>query len=185
MIHKPTTYYQEQLKIHEVAVKKLNKSLFKYSMLRLVVFMVAVIAIYLTFQTWQLAIGIAVFGILAFVYFLSKYTDIKYQRNLHKALVQINEDELQISSGDFHERANGLQYQDPTHSYCLDIDLFGKGSFFQFINRTSIKEGTQKLANALKANKISNIKSRQEAIKELADKPEWRQHFSAVATSGL
>jgi hypothetical protein len=182
MIHEPTTYYQEQLKIHEVAVKKLNKSLFKYSMLRLVVFMVAVIAIYLTFQTWQLAIGIAVFGILAFVYFLSKYTDIKYQRNLHKALVQINEDELQISSGDFHERVNGLQYQDPTHSYCLDIDLFGKGSFFQFINRTSIKEGTQKLANALKANKISNIKSRQEAIKELADKPEWRQHFLAVAT---
>src|SRR5690606_21216876 len=70
----------------------------------------------------------------------------------------------------------------PTHFYSLDIDLFGRGSFFQFINRTGIKEATQQLADALTANNTQNIPQRQEAIKELASKPEWRQQYSATAS---
>jgi hypothetical protein len=59
--------------------------------------------------------------------------------------------------------------------------LFGRGSFFQFINRTTINEGTQKLADALKANNIEAIKLRQDAIKELSSKPQWRQYYSATS----
>ena len=43
-----------------------------------------------------------------------------------------------------------------------------RGSFFQFINRTTINEGAQKLANELTANNIKNVEKRQEAIKELS-----------------
>ncbi|HLV39627.1 MutS-related protein, partial [Xanthomarina sp.] len=68
------------------------------------------------------------------------------------------------------------------HYYSLDIDLFGRGSFFQFLNRTTINEGAEKLAQTLTANDIQDIELKQNAIKELADKPEWRQYFSAVAT---
>jgi hypothetical protein len=64
----------------------------------------------------------------------------------------------------------------------LDIDLFGRGSFFQFINRTVIKEGSHQLAEALKANDVDNIEQRQEAISELAAKTEWRQLYSATAS---
>ena len=70
----------------------------------------------------------------------------------------VNEEELKIASGDFHSRPQGLEYQNPTHFYSLDIDLFGRGSFFQYINRTSINEGTKKLADELTANNIENIK---------------------------
>jgi len=59
--------------------------------------------------------------------------------------------------------------------------LFGRGSFFQFINRTTINEGTHQLVNALKANNIDDIESRQEAIKELISKPQWRQYYSATS----
>ena len=101
---------------------------------------------------------------------------------LVKTLIAINEDEIKIASGDFHNRKDGLQYQNTTHFYSLDIDLFGRGSFFQFINRTLIQEGAHVLANALTANNIKDIKSRQDAIKELAKKPKWRQCFSAIAS---
>lgn len=182
MKQEPNGYYKKQLISHQAAVKRYNKQLFTFSMLRLGIFLATAIGVYLTFQNWQIAVGIGILGIATFIFTLAKYTDIKYQRNLHKALVVINEDELAIASGDFHERATGSEFQNPKHFYSLDIDLFGKGSFFQFINRTSINEGTKKLADALNANNIQDVESRQEVIKELADKPDWRQHFSGVAT---
>ena len=77
-----------------------------------------------------------------------------------KVLDYIFLDEIKIASGDFHDRDEGLQFQDPSHFYSLDIDLFGRGSFFQFINRTTINEGTHQLVNALKANNIDNSEFR-------------------------
>ena len=64
----------------------------------------------------------------------------------------------------------------------MDIDLFGKGSFFQYINRTNSSEGQLELANILKANDVSNIPDRQNAIKELSNKAEWTQLFAATSS---
>jgi ABC-type branched-subunit amino acid transport system ATPase component len=178
----PTTFYKQQLEKHQLEVKGLKKKFFGLSTLRLAVFIVTVTAIYFTFNNWQVALVIAVVGIVVFLFLLSKYTDLKYKRDVSKALVVINKDEIKIASGDFHDRNDGLQYQNPTHFYSLDIDLFGRGSFFQFINRTAIKEGSNLLANELTTNNIKHIESRQEAIKELSAKPKWRQQFLAIAS---
>ena len=96
-------------------------------------------------------------GVAIFLFLLSKYTDLKLERQRYKRLVKINEEEIAIASGNFHERADGSEFQNPKHFYSLDIDLFGIGSFFQFTNRTNIKEGTQRFADSLLANKITNI----------------------------
>ncbi|WP_303318871.1 DNA mismatch repair protein MutS [Flavivirga abyssicola] len=181
-MNSPISYYKEHSEKYKSEAQRLFKKMTALSMLRLSVFLITGFGIYFAFQYWQVAIVIAVIGIAIFVYLLSKYTDIKTQRNFNKALVEINEEEIEIASGNFHERDKGLQFQDPNHFYSLDIDLFGRGSFFQFINRTTINEGTQKLADALKANNVDAIKSRQEAIKELSSKPKWRQHYSATSS---
>ncbi len=181
-MNKPLTYYQEHLKIYQTQVEKLYKRMTALSTLRLLVFLATGFGIYLSFEYWQVALLIGAIGIGVFVFLLSKHTDVKSQRNFNKVLVDINEDEIKIASGDFYDRDKGLQFQDPNHFYSLDIDLFGRGSFFQFINRTTINEGTEQLANALKANDIDNIVLRQEAIKELSTKPKWRQHYSATST---
>lgn len=177
----PNDFYREQLEINTLESKRLFKKIGWYSVLRISVFLIAAFGCYLTFRQWQIATVIAVSGIAVFLFLLSRFTDLKTKRALHKRLVAINEVELNIGSGDFHNRPDGLQFQDPRHEYSLDIDLFGRGSFFQFINRTAIKEGTQKLAKYLLANNTSNIETRQEAIKELANLPKWRQHYSGVA----
>lgn len=178
----PHTYYQQNLERYQAEANALYKKMTLLSTLRILVFILTAVGIYVTFSNWQLAAGIAVIGILVFVALLSKYSDIKAQRALKRALIEVNETELKIGSGNFYEREQGLTFQDPSHFYSLDIDLFGRGSFFQFINRTAIDEGTQELANALKANSVNGILQRQEAIKELASKPEWRQLYSATAS---
>ncbi len=178
----PTTYYQKQLDIYQSQASALYKRMTLLSTLRLLVFLLIIFGVYMTYTNWQLAIGIGVLGLVIFIYLLSKHTDVKSERQLKLALADINTAELEIGKGNFHGRDSGIQFQDPLHFYSLDIDLFGRGSFFQFINRTSINEGTQQLANELKANTIEDIKQRQEAIKELASKPEWRQLYSATAS---
>ena len=175
------SFYKEQLELNKTESKRIFKQMSLLSILRLSVFVVTVFGIYLSFKQWQVATAIGVVGAAIFLFLLSRYTDIKSKRALHKRLVIINEDELNIASGDFHDRADGSEFQNPKHYYSLDIDLFGKGSFFQFINRTSIKEGTEKLTEHLLANDISNIETRQEAIQELATLPKWRQNYSGVA----
>ncbi|MFI1772966.1 MutS-related protein [Thalassobellus citreus] len=176
------SYYKKHLESYNQAVRKLYKKMTALSTLRLLTFIIAAFGVYVTFSQWQVAVFIAVVGIAVFLYLLSKYNDVKAKRQFNEALVAINEDEIKIASGNFYDRNDGLQFQDPNHFYSLDIDLFGRGSFFQFINRTRINEGTQKLADALKANDVDGIVLRQEAIKELASKPEWRQHYTATSS---
>lgn len=181
-MNNPLSYYNQHVKLYKAEAQKLYKRMTALSMFRLLVFAITCFGIYMAFNQWQVAIVIAVIGIAVFLKLLSKHTDVKQKRAFNKALVSINEEEIKIASGDFHNRDKGLQFQDPTHFYSLDIDLFGRGSFFQFINRTTINEGTKKLADTLTANAIDDILLRQEAIKELSSKPKWRQHYSATSS---
>ena len=177
----PNTFYKEQLERNQIESKRIFKQLSLLSITRLSVFVLTGIGIYFTYLNWQVAVGIGVVGMAVFLFLLSRYTDLKSKRDLHKRLITINEDELRIAKGDFYERPDGLEFQDPKHFFSLDIDLFGKGSFFQFMNRTAVKEGAQKLTENLLSNDITNIKERQQAIQELAALPEWRQNYSAIA----
>ena len=175
------TYYQQQLETYKAEVSKLYKQLTILSTARLLAFIGIIVVVYFTFNNWQIALGCGLAGVVLFLFLLSKHTALKSDYALKKALLAINEEELKIGSGDFFHRNEGLEFQDPQHNYALDIDLFGRGSFFQFIDRTATKIGALALSNALKSNTISNIEERQEAIQELSAKPKWRQQFQATA----
>lgn len=178
----PQSYYKSQLKTHQVIAQQLYKQLTVLSSLRVLVFLVVALSVYFFFKHWQVIISVISFGCIVFIYLLTKYTNLKAKRELHKALITINEEELKIASGSFNHRPQGIEFQNPTHYYSLDIDLFGRGSFFQFINRTSTSEGKTQLAKALTANNIMAIQKRQEAIKELSAKANWRQTYEATAS---
>ena len=181
-MNNPLEYYKEHLEKYQIKARTCYKKMTTLSVLRVLVFVLAGLGVYLFFSIWQLAVAIAIVGIVIFIKLLSRYTDIKHEKAFNEALVGVNETELKIASGDFHDRDKGLQFQDPAHFYSLDIDLFGSGSFFQFINRTTINEGTKTLASLLKANNIKGIPNRQEAIKELTSKLKWRQYYAATSS---
>ena len=178
----PSTFYNKQLKKHQLDVKNYKKKLIELSLVRFLVFLVTVFSVYFSFQQIQVASSIGIVGLAIFLFLLKKYSKIKSEKELSEALITINEEELKIASGDYFDKEQGLEFQNPKHYYSLDIDLFGRGSFYQFINRTSINEGSKRLADELTANDIENIVLRQGALKELASIPEWRQNFSANAS---
>ncbi|WP_299884151.1 DNA mismatch repair protein MutS [uncultured Lacinutrix sp.] len=176
-----SSYYKQNISTYKAEISKIYKQLTGLSTARLLVFIATIIGVYFTFNNWQIALSFALIGIVSFLYLLSKHTNLKTKYKLKKALLSINEEEIKIGSGDFFHRNAGLEFQDPKHHYALDIDLFGRGSFFQFINRTATNIGALSLANTLKANAIKTIEKRQEVIKDLSLKTDWRQSFQATA----
>lgn len=181
-MNNPLQFYNAQIALLQNKIATVKKKLLVLSLSRVVIYLAGVMGIYIYFHNISVAVSIAVVAIGLFLFFVSKHTDAKAQRDLHNALLNINNEELDIAKGNFHKRYSGNQFLNPEHPYSLDIDLFGRGSFFQYLDRTAINEGTHTLAEALKANNITNIPNRQEAIKELSNKPEWRQLFTAKAS---
>ena len=177
----PILFYKEQLEELKVLLQKDKKKLNLLSLFRLLVFIVTGVLIYFFIDSPRIAILISVVGIVVFVILLKIYVALKTTYTLNNELKRINEEELIIAEGDYLERVNGEEFQDANHFFSSDIDLFGKGSLFQYLDRTGLKEGKEYLANMLTSNNITDIKERQEAIKELTELPKWRQKFTAIA----
>jgi len=121
-------------------------------------------------------------GISVFLYLLLRHSDLQHQSDLNKALVEINKTEINVLNRDYFSLDDGKEFKNPKHSYSYDIDLFGRGSFFQYCNRTATVEGKNELYKDLTENNIFSIEEKQQCIKELSDNPKWRQHFSALAS---
>jgi ABC-type multidrug transport system fused ATPase/permease subunit len=179
---------KETLSIYEARVegyllsrKRYNQQLRVSGIIRLVAFLAAVAGIYFFWSSWQTAVVIAVLGIASFLFLVARHEDLKKKRNYFEELLRINEQEIAVGNGNYADLPDGEEFKEDDHDYSRDIDLFGIGSFFQFINRTALFEGRKLLAAQLTANETSGIMERQEAIQELAKMLDFRQEFEATA----
>lgn len=178
----PHNFYKSQISKYETELRKASRKLAFSSLLRLLVFLAMVFLVYFFFGNYSAIIATLVIGIIIFVFLVSRHSDLKYERDKFRELIKINETEIEVLEGKYHQLPTGAEFEDPLHPFSQDIDLFGTGSFFQYLNRTSLVEGRQKLAALLLANNIDGISRNQEAIRELSKKADWRQNFSALAT---
>ncbi|WP_430908158.1 MutS-related protein [Maribacter sp. 2-571] len=175
------TFYKNRVASFQEKLEEVKQSLFASSMLRLFVFCVFVVGTFALSGAPKWVAIIPLGGIALFLYLLSRHTDLRLKRDTLQELVTINETEIKVLARDFHDRPDGSEYKHPLHYYSQDVDLFGKGSFYQYLDRTALQHGNDTLATLLLENAITDIPKKQEAIRELAEKPDWRQHFTAIA----
>src|SRR5690554_4178763 len=181
-MNEPSGFYKQQIAAHSEELQSLKRKLALSSTIRLLVFLVACFGVYFFFGNVKIIIPIILVAIAVFIYLVTKHSELQYQRDLTKALIAQNEVELEVLNRAFHHLPSGEKYADPLHFYSQDIDLFGRGSFFQYLNRTSLESGSDFLANLFTENSIDDIPKKQEAIKELSEMSKWHQHFSAIAS---
>lgn len=181
-MNKPIDFYKQQIETHSEELQNLKRKLTFSSIIRLLVFLVACFGVYFFFGNVKIIIAVIVVTIAAFIYLVTKHSGLQYKRDLEKALIAQNEIEIEVLNRAFHHLPSGEKYKDPLHFYSQDIDLFGLGSIFQYLNRTALESGSDFLAKLFTENKIDSIPKKQEAIKELSEMPKWRQHFSAIAS---
>ncbi|NLP57837.1 DNA mismatch repair protein MutS [Lutibacter sp. B1] len=178
----PLEFYTAEKAHFEQELKKLKKKLAVSSSLRLLIFLSTIFGVYFFFGTIKIMISIVVIGVSLFIYLIARHSNLQYKSNLNKALVEINETEIKVLNRDYVSLNDGNEFVDHSHPFSYDIDLFGKGSFFQYCNRTVTNDGKKEFVDKLITNDITNIKEKQLGIKELSQKPKWRQQFSALAS---
>jgi len=177
----PLDFYQSEIKYFEKNLANLTQKLTRSSIIRLVVFLLTAFAIYFFFGNTPLVLASVFIGVSLFIFLVTKHSGLVAQRRETEELIKINEIEIDCLNGNFAALDQGNEFVQPQHFFSYDIDLFGKGSFFQYTNRTSLKSGKEKYAALLTENATNAIEEKQEAIKELAIKAKWRQKFLAIA----
>lgn len=101
-----------------------------------------------------------------------------------KHLITVNEDELKALNHQYYHFEDGAGYLPKEHYYANDLDIFGRASLFQYINRTKSEMGGKTLADWLLAPADSTtITQRQQAVKELNSVSNWRQTLQAYGAA--
>ncbi len=156
-----------------------KQSLLGWVRLSILIFF-AVVAFYL-FNFSLLAGWIAVLtGIAAFLAVVSVDANNNKKISHLNLLVQINQEELDSLKNIYNYKYDGVNFLPALHDYAYDLDVFGKLSLYQLINRGQTEQGRALLANDfLEGISVEKILARHIAIKELAPQYKWRQQFHA------
>lgn len=166
--------------------RKLNRKLRGVALLRLLAFLGALVVpflLYDTLPTIGFVTSVVLFGL--FLFWVKRFQQIELKRNKAQRFIEINQNELKALDHGFSHFEDGSQFIDPNHHFTYDLDIFGKGSLFQFLNRTVLQSGRLKLAKLLSEPilDVEEIKKNQQFIAELATKLHWRQTFAASGLS--
>ncbi len=158
---------------------------YKYiAFLRIVVFLIGSIAsIYFANNRNASLTFFVLFVTCALFFFLVyRHNKIRHERDQAKFMAQINEMEIKRLEGDLSGLDNGSEFNDNSHPYSSDLDIFGRHSLFQLVNRTATTPGRIMIASWLRNRAPwEELSSRQGAVDELASETEWRQEFQASA----
>lgn len=175
-------FFQNRVRQFGEKIEMLKSRSNLISLLRIITFLVFVIAV-IVFLNLKLLIPImASFPVFIFAFgFLVKWHNrIRASLRLAEKLVKINNEEIQRLNFDFSGLPEWHEFSDEQHPYSGDLDLYGKNSLFQLINRAGTTVGIQRLKAWLEHPAIkSTIETRQSTVKELAPLVEWRQKIQA------
>lgn len=175
--------FNDAIEKARVAESLAQKQFNRLAIARLILFATIIILTWIGIQTGSVysLVGGAVIMVL-FLLLMRKQQDSKRQRDFQRNIQTINNDELNRLLFKFSHKNAGQDYNDASHPYLSDLDIMGKHSVFNLLNRTQTAIGSDRLAKWLSAPaEIGTILERQEATKEFSDELNWRQSWQATA----
>ena len=168
--------YTQQL----ISIKKTYTMI---SMLRLTLVCIAILCFYFYITTQAFSVlFIGLSSLMIFIFVLTWHKRKSTEMLLKQTLININTTEIDFLQNKNLSFEDGSEYNDISHPYTFDLDIYGKNSLFQHLNRTATHIGKTYLANSLQSVLPNTmIANKQAAIQELSDKLVWRQEILAHA----
>ena len=163
----------------ELAILKKTKSRIAWA--RLGVMMLLIAALYVLYPISLLYTGIAALALITvFIRLVILAANNKTAIDNANRIVAINQQEIEIAAGHYTHLPTGDGLASPVHDYANDLDIFGRASLFQYINRTTSEPAQDKLVSwLLHPTDTKAIVNRQAAVKELAGYYRWRQQLQS------
>lgn len=162
--------------------EKLSKQYNRLSLARIALFICAVVALiyFANARDFTAVSVIAVTFPILFGILLKIHNKIAYEKAHALFIGKINQQELLRLDRNLKSFDTGERFMDANHPYLADLDIFGKNSLFQLLNRCTTASSKQLLANWMsQAAPADEIMARQRAVQELSPMIDWRQDFQA------
>lgn len=175
----PENHYTERLSLTKGQLQQVKKQIFRISMLRLTLFIAGVAGIYFFFSQTPLLIVCICLTFLPLFILVKIHNRFFIRKEWLETQAHIIQEELQALSGDYSSFEDGKEYVNPEHPYSFDLDIFGRRSLFQSINRTCTFFGKVRLAEWLQnhLHEKASIEKRQEMVREISEHTLFREQF--------
>lgn len=172
-------HYTERLSLTKGQLQQVKKQIFRISMLRLTLFIAGVAGIYFFFSQTPLLIVCICLTFLPLFILVKIHNRFFIRKEWLETQARIIQEELQALSGDYSSFEDGKEYVNPEHPYSFDLDIFGRRSLFQSINRTCTFFGKDRLAKWLQnhLHEKTSIEKRQEMVREISEHTLFREQF--------
>lgn len=175
----PENHYTERLSLTEGQLQQVKKQIFRISMLRLALFIAGIAGLYFFFNQTTLLIICICLTFLPLFILVKIHNHFFIRKEWLETQARIIQEELQALSGDYSSFEDGKEYVNPEHPYSFDLDIFGRRSLFQSINRTCTFFGKNRLAKWLQnhLHEKTSIEKRQEMVREISEHTLFREQF--------
>lgn len=175
----PENHYTERLSLTEGQLQQVKKQIFRISILRLALFIAGIAGLYFFFNQTTLLIVCICLTFLPLFILVKIHNRFFIRKEWLETQARIIQEELQALSGDYSSFEDGKEYVNPEHPYSFDLDIFGRRSLFQSINRTCTFFGKNRLAKWLQnhLHEKTSIEKRQEMVREISEHTLFREQF--------
>jgi hypothetical protein len=175
----PENHYTERLSLTAGQLQQVKKQIFRISMLRLALFIAGIAGLYFFFNQTTLLIICICLTFLPLFILVKIHNRFFIRKEWLETQARIIQEELQALSGDYSSFEDGKEYVNPEHPYSFDLDIFGRRSLFQSINRTCTFFGKNRLAKWLQnhLHEKTSIEKRQEMVREISEHTLFREQF--------
>ena len=182
-------FYDERIAQHRATLEALKRKIYHAGTLRLLIVVAALVAVWIARGAgWGVLAGIGVACVVPFVALMVYHNRLSAWKDFATELMRLNEAERRAIDYDFSAFDGGGEYADAAHPFALDLDVFGEQSLFRSLNRTVTSAGQSLLAQWFMRplTEREAVLRRREAIRELADRPDFRQPFysTGIASKG-
>lgn len=182
---KPESFYKQRINDLNIKLNNLLKRKQLLGWTRFSILATTALLIWL-FSSYGILVSAIIFllGLVVFLFAVRKDLANKDAISHHERLITINEQELLYLQHKYTHQKDGSEFYKDEHPYAGDLDIFGRASLYQYINRTHSQQGNQLLADWLLAPASPDvIQARQKAAQELMQQTNWRQELQAHGSS--
>ena len=133
---KAEQFYKEQIQKIDKQLVTINRKVGQLAWARTSTFIASLVVLFffLSEEKPEIALASSFLVFVLFLVLVKQFTKWKFQQRFFFNKKEINQNELKALAYDFSAFKGGEAYKDGDHVYSYDLDVFGEGSIFQFLN---------------------------------------------------
>jgi len=172
-------FYSQKKEKYTRELAMLSQKLKRFAWYRFISFLLIFVPLFVFGAENWITLFLSLFFVILFFWLVATNARLDRRKRKLAVMKKLVVNELLALDHSFSHFENGAEFLNTDHFFSYDLDLFGEGSLFQFVNRTATKSGLKKLAGWFISPPLQKdeILKKQQAIQELSLIPNWRLHF--------